>query len=96
MPERVPMHTGRYLIHRGIKVIRWIDNQDGTRTGVIKVQHFKDAALIEPLAPPTFYKGTVEIHEIRTPEDSYRDALEIIKDGKKIDESEAKTWEYPE
>lgn len=83
------MIGGRQLLHRKVKVIHWQDNPDGTRTGTIEVQWFKDRELTQPIDKPTFYTGKVKQHPIENPDDSYRDALEIIAQGRAIDEIEA-------
>lgn len=78
------MTGGRYFIHRSIKAVSWTENPDGTRTGIIGVQHFTDATHIEPIDEPRYYKGTIPAKKIGAPEDSYRDALEIITNGTEI------------
>ena len=79
------MSGGRYFIHRSIKAVSWTENPDGTRTGTIKVQHYADAAHLEPLGKPAYYKGTIPAKQIGAPEDSYRDALEIIDQKNEIE-----------
>lgn len=78
------MNGGRYFIHRKIKAIRWTENPDGTRTGIIGVQHYTDATHMEPIGKPAYYQGTIPARKIGEPEDSYRDALGIIKPENEI------------
>lgn len=79
------MSGGRYFIHRSIKAVSWTENPDGTRTGIIRVQHFTDATHLEPIGKPAYYKGTIPAKQIGAPEDSYRDALEIISQKNEIE-----------
>lgn len=79
------MSGGRYFIHRSIKALSWTENPDGTRTGIISVQHFTDAAHLEPIGKPAYYKGTIPAKQIGAPEDSYRDALEIISQKNEVE-----------
>jgi len=79
------MNGGRYFIHRSIKAVSWTENPDGTRTGIISVQHFTDATHLEPIGKPAYYKGTIPAKQIGAPEDSYRDALEIISQKNEIE-----------
>ncbi|MBQ1308117.1 MAG: hypothetical protein IIY54_10635 [Ruminococcus sp.] len=70
--------TGRYFIFRSVTALKWETEKDGRRTGTIKVQHYKDAAHIEPLGEPEYFRGTVPATDDETPENAYRDAMQII------------------
>ena len=64
--------SGRYFIFRSVTALKWETEKDGRRTGTIKVQHYKDAAHIEPLGEPEYFRGTVPAADDETPEAVHR------------------------